>query len=82
MGKEIREEINPKTFEMLDNKNIKLIEIRTIGLLDVFGKIEIDITFKNNSKKHLLGISPVQIQDIKKWLEKDNLYEKAKLYEF
>lgn len=82
MEKEIREEINPKTFEMLDNKNIKLIEIRTIGLLDVFGKIEIDITFKNNSQKHLLGISPVQTQDIKKWLEKDNLYEKAKLYEF
>lgn len=82
MGEKIREEINPKTFEMLDNKNIKSIEIRTIGLLDVFGKIEIDITFKNNFQKYLLGISPVQTQDIKKWLEKDNLYEKAKLYKF
>ena len=46
-----KEEINQKTFEMIDNKNIKSIEIRTIGLLDVFGKIEIDIIFKNNSKR-------------------------------
>ncbi len=78
----MEEEITSKTFEMLDNKNIKSIEIRTIGLLDVFGKIEIDITFKNNLQKHLVGIAPVQTQDIKKWLEKDNLYDKAKMYKF
>lgn len=59
-----KEEINSKTFEMLDNKNIKSIEIRTIGLLDLFGKIEIDITFKNNAKKHLVGISPVDTTQI------------------
>lgn len=77
-----KEEINSKTFEMLDNKNIKSIEIRTIGLLDMFGKIEIDITFNNNSKKHLVGISPVDITQIQEWLKKDNLYEKAKMYKF
>lgn len=77
-----KEEINSKTFEMLDNKKIKSIEIRTIGLLDVFGKIEIDITFENNSQKLLVGISPVDTTQIKEWLKKDNLYEKAKLYNF
>ncbi len=77
-----KEEINPKTFEMIDNKNIKSIEIRTIGLLDVFGKIEIDITFENNSQKHLVGISPVDTEKIKEWLENNNLYEKAKMYSF
>lgn len=74
--------INPKTFDMIDNKNIKEITIRKVGLLDVFGKILIDIKFNNNSEKHLEGISPVDTNAIKKWLEKDNLYEKAKLYEF
>ena len=77
-----KEEINQKTFEMLDNQNIKSIEIRTIGLLDMFGKIEIDITFNNNSKKHLVGISPVDTTQIQEWLKKDNLYEKAKMYKF
>lgn len=77
-----KEEISQKTFEMLDNKNIKSIEIRTIGLLDVFGKIEIDITFKNNSKKHLVAISPVDTTQIQEWLKKDNLYKKAKMYKF
>ena len=65
-----KEEINQKTFEMIDNKNIKSIEIRTIGLLDVFGKIEIDIIFKNNSKKHLIGISPVDTTQTQEWLKK------------
>ena len=77
-----REQINEKTFYMLDNKNIKNIEIRTIGLLDVFGKIEIDITYNNNSKKYLVGISPVDTDKIKEWLQKDKLYKKAKLYQF
>lgn len=76
------DDINPKTFDMIDNKNIKEITIRKVGLLDVFGKILIDIKFNNNSEKHLEGISPVDTNAIKKWLEKDNLYEKVKLYEF
>lgn len=76
------EQINPKTFYMLDNEDIKEIEIRTVGLLDVFGKIIIDITFNNNTKKRLVGISPVNTAQIKEWLEKDRLYEKAKMYNF
>ncbi len=51
MSKADREQINEKTFYMIDNENIKEIEMRKVGLLDVFGKIEIDITFNNNSKK-------------------------------
>ena len=77
-----REQINPKTFYMLDNENIKEIQMRKIGLLDVFGKIEIDITFNNNSKKELVAISPVDTNLIKEWLEENNLLDKAKLYEF
>lgn len=76
------EEINSKTFYMLDNKNIKEIIIRKVGLLDVFGKIMIDIKFNNNSEKHLVGISPVDTDEVKRWLEKNKLYEKAKLYEY
>lgn len=81
MSKE-REQINPKTFYMLDNENIEKIEIRTIGLLDVFGKIEIDIIYKNKSKKELVGISPVDRQQIVQWLEDNKLYDKARMYQF
>ena len=77
-----REKINSKTFYMLDNENIKDIQIRTIGLLDVFGKIEIDITYNNNSKKYLVGISPIDTEQIKEWLQENKLYEKAKMYQF
>ena len=78
----LREQINPKTLEMLDNENIREIQMRKIGLLDVFGKIEIDITFNNNSKKELVAISPVDTEQIKQWLEENNLLDKARLYEF
>lgn len=77
-----REQINPKTLEMLDNENIKEIQMRKIGLLDVFGKIEIDITYNNNFKKELVAISPVDTNQIKEWLEENNLIDKARLYEF
>lgn len=78
----MREQINPKTFYMIDNENIKEIKMRKVGLLDVFGKIEIDITYNKNSKKELVGISPVDTNEIKRWLEENNLLDKAKLYEF
>ena len=78
----MREQINPKTFYMIDNENIKEIKMRKVGLLDVFGKREIDITYNNNSKKELVGISPVDTNEIKRWLEENNLLDKAKLYEF
>ena len=76
-------EINAKTFDMLDNDNIKEITIRKIGLIDIFGKVIIDIKFNNNSEKHLEGISPyIDTNSIKKWLEEYNLVEKTKMYEF
>lgn len=78
----MREQINSKTFYMLDNENIKEVKMRKVGLLDVFGKIEIDITYKDNSKKELLGISPVDTNEIKRWLEENNLLDKSRLYEF
>ena len=81
MSKE-REQINGKTFYMFDNENIEKIEIRTIGLLDVFGKIEIDIMYKNKTKKELVGISPIDRQQIVQWLEDNKLYDKAIMYQF
>ena len=78
----MRVQINPKTFYMLDNENIKEIKMRKVGLLDVFGKIEIDIIYNDNSKKELVGISPVDTNEIKRWLKENNLLDKAKLYEF
>ena len=82
MSEEEREQINGKTFDMLDNENIEKIEIRTIGLLDVFGKIEIDIMYKNKTKKELVGISPIDRQQIVQWLENNKLYDKAIMYQF
>ena len=79
---EEREEINPKTFYMIDNENIRQIKIRKIGLLDVFGKIEIDIIFNDNSIKRLVGIGQVNTNQIQKWLKTNNLYEKTIMYEF
>lgn len=78
----MREQINSKTFYMLDNENIKEIKMRKVGLLDVLGKIEIDIIYNNNAKKELVGISPVDTNEIKRWLEENNLLDKARLYEF
>lgn len=78
----MREQINSKTFYMLDNENIKEVKMRKVGLLDVFGKIEIDITYNDNSKKELVGISPVDTNEIKRWLEENNLLDKVELYEF
>lgn len=82
MSEEEKEQINGKTFDMLDNENIEKIEIRTIGLLDVFGKIEIDIMYKNKTKKELVGISPIDRQQIVQWLENNKLYDKAIMYQF
>ena len=79
MKEKTADEINFKTFDMLDNKNIKEITIRRIGLFDVFGEFLIDIKFNDNSEKHLVGISPIDTKAIKTWLEKDKLYEKAKI---
>lgn len=78
----MREQINPKTFYMLENENIKEVKMRKVGFLDVFGKIEIDITYNDNSKKELVGISPVDTNEIKRWLKENNLLDKAELYEF
>ena len=79
---EEREEINPKTFYMIDNENIRQIKIRIAGLLDVFGKIEIDIIFNDNSIKRLVEIGQVNTNQIQKWLKTNNLYEKTIMYEF
>ena len=44
--------------------------------------LEIDITYNNDSKQNLVGISPIDTDEIKRWLEENNLLEKTKLYKF
>ena len=75
-------EINSKTLDLINTDDVDKIEIRTIGLLDVFGKMEIDIFYKNDTIEKLVAYSPVDTNLISNWLEKDNLYEKAKMYKF
>lgn len=75
------EELNEKTLEMVNTKDIKHIKITSIGIMNLFNKLEIDIEFKNKAHKHLIGIN-FNINIVKEWLDRNNLYEKAIMYQF
>lgn len=62
--------------------NIKDIQIRKIGLLDVFGKLVIDVSYLDDSKQRIEVLSPVPVDVITKWLEVKNLLDITTLYEF
>lgn len=62
--------------------NIKDIQIRKIGLLDVFGKLVIDVSYLDDSKQRIEVLSPVPVDVITKWLEVNNLLDITTLYEF
>ncbi len=62
--------------------NIKDIQIRKIGLLDVFGKLVIDVSYLGDSKQRIEVLSPVPVDVITKWLEVNNLLDITTLYEF
>lgn len=66
----------------LNVKNIKTIQIRKIGLLDVFGKLVIDVSYLDDSKDSIEVISPVPTEVITNWLEINNLLNLTTLYEF
>ena len=82
MSEEERQTIDLKYFDFQNKKDIKNIEIRTMGLLDVFGKIEIDVYYKNCTIKKYIIFSPIDTNKLKSLLEKDDLYEKVKMYIF
>lgn len=77
-----RERINLKYFDFSSRDFIDKIEMRKIGILDVFGKIEIDVYYKDHSIKEYVIFSPVDTNKLKELLERDKLYKKTKLYEF
>lgn len=79
---EKREQINLKYFDFTDRKFIDEIIMRSIGILDVFGKMEIDVYYKDHSIKEYVIFSSIDTNKLKELLEKDNLYKKAKLYQF
>lgn len=62
--------------------NIKDIQIRKIGLLDVFGKLVIDVSYLDDSKQRIEVLSPVPVDVITRWLEVNNLLDITTLYEF
>lgn len=66
----------------VDITKITNIDITSIGLLEVFGKLTITIHLKGNSIKEFTFISPVPKQEIIKWLEDNNLLDKATLRKF
>lgn len=66
----------------LDINNIEKVIIRLVGLLDVFGKIIIDISFVEGQSISKEYISPVDINPLKDWLVSNNLLDKTVLYRF
>lgn len=71
--------------EILDEINIseiKSIVIRTVGLIDVFGKMIIDIEYNNSNKQSIEIPSPVPTDIITKWLDTNTLLDKTVMYKF
>lgn len=66
----------------IEISNISKITIRTIGLLDTFGKMIIDIQYKDNTNQHIEIISPVPTNIITNWLDTNKLLDKTILYKF
>lgn len=65
----------------LDSTNISEIKMTSIGLLDIFGKLNIEIQI-DTQMEEIEFISPVPVKEILKWLEENNLLDKATLIKF
>lgn len=66
----------------VNTSDIQSIVIRTIGLIDVFGKMIIDIKYINAKEQNIEILSPVPVNIITEWLETNNLLEKSVMYKF
>ena len=66
----------------VNTSEIKSIVIRTIGLIDVFGKLIIDIKYNNAKEQSIEILSPVPVNIITDWLNTNNLLDKSILYKF
>ena len=65
----------------LDSTKISEIKMTSIGLLDIFGKLNIEIQIDTQIEE-IEFISPVPVKEILKWLEENNLLDKATLIKF
>lgn len=65
----------------LDSTKISEIKMTSIGLLDIFGKLNIVIQI-DTQMEEIEFISPVPVKEILKWLEENNLLDKATLIKF
>lgn len=70
-----------KQLKQLDVDKITEIKMTSIGLLDIFGKLNIEIQIDTQIEE-IEFISPVPIEEISEWLEKNNLLDKATLLKF
>ena len=76
-----KEELNT-ILQKIDINEIKLIIISTVGLLDVFGKLILDITFLDGTKKQIQVCSPVPVDVITIWLDTNKLLDITTLYRY
>ena len=65
----------------LDSTKISEIKMTSIGLLDIFGKLNIEIQI-DTQMEEIEFISPVPVKEILKWLEENNLLDTAILIKF
>ena len=70
-----------KQLKQLDVDKITEIKMTSIGLLDIFGKLNIEIQI-DTQMEEIEFISPVPVKEILKWLEENNLLDKATLIKF
>lgn len=65
--------------KQLDTSTIEQVNMTSIGLLDVFGKLVVRIVFKDKTEKEITFISKVPLEEIKQWLIENNLVDNATL---
>lgn len=75
--KELTEKLNE-----VNISNITSIVIRTVGLIDIFGKMIIDIYHNNDIEQTIELHSPVPTKIITEWLDTNKLLDKTVMYEF
>lgn len=78
----MKEEDLKLDLDKVNISDIKSILIRTVGLLDIFGKLIIDITYNDDSKQTIEVLSPVPTQTIAEWLDTNKLLDKTQMYKF
>lgn len=66
----------------INTKDIIDIEMTSIGILDTFGKLVIQVYMKDNTRTEVTFLSPVSIKEITKWLEENNLLDISTLIKY